>query len=84
MPTKSAYSTEKLGRNHVAIFKDGEYLCQLRPNEVAGWIFRMERSDRNDAESAIAAKGYQRERVLAYLARRASRAPQPIQTAFDF
>ncbi|AKF13290.1 hypothetical protein PHIN3_25 [Sinorhizobium phage phiN3] len=46
------YTTEKLSKNRVAIFQDGEYICQLQPKEVKGWIARAEQFDKNEAENA--------------------------------
>ncbi|AGR47656.1 hypothetical protein PHIM7_14 [Sinorhizobium phage phiM7] len=31
---------------------DGEYICQLQPKEVKGWIARAEQFDKNEAENA--------------------------------
>lgn len=69
----SAYTTEKLSKTRTAIYKNGEYLCQLRPAEVASWIFRAERSDANDIEWDKLRQVYRVEAVTAYLASRAAR-----------
>ena len=72
-----AYTTEKLSKTRVAIYRDGEYLCQLKPNEVSGWIFRAERSDAQDIETAAATRAYRIEAARTYLAKRAAR---PVET----
>jgi len=74
-----AYTTQKLSRNRVAIFRDDEYLCQLRPEEVKGWIARAERSDAIDAEFEVARRQHRIKAVRSYLAKRAARPPQPKQ-----
>ncbi|MER9506014.1 hypothetical protein [Mesorhizobium sp. M0579] len=74
-----AYTTEKLSRNRTAIYRDGVYLCQLRPAEVAGWIFRAERSDANDIEWQKLRRGHRIEAATAYLAKRATRAAASVQ-----
>lgn len=74
-----AYTTEKLSKKRTAIFRDGVYLCQLRPAEVAGWIFKAERSDANDIEFEKLRKVYRLEAATAYLAKRATRAAASVQ-----
>lgn len=78
-----AYTTEKLSRNRTAIYRDGVYLCQLMPKEVAGWIFRAERSDARDAEFAIAQRAYRVEAAREYLAKRAAR-PTNFEVQYGF
>ena len=73
-----AYTTEKLSKTRVAIYKDGEYLCQLMPKEVVSWIFRAERSDALDAECATTERAIRIEAAKAYLAKRTER-PVTIQ-----
>ncbi|QKC89974.1 hypothetical protein EB230_17345 [Mesorhizobium sp. NZP2234] len=74
-----AYTTEKLSKTRTAIYRDGVYLCQLMPAEVAGWIFRAERSDAIDIEAAISERAYRVEAATAYLAKRAIRAAASVQ-----
>jgi len=50
--TLPVYTTEKLSKTRVAIYADGEYLCQLQPKEVKGWIARAEAFDKREAENA--------------------------------
>jgi hypothetical protein len=77
-----AYTTEKLSKSRVAIYRDGAYLCQLRPAEVAGWIFRAERSNANDVEWEELRRVYRVEAATAYLAKRATRAAAVQLTLF--
>jgi hypothetical protein len=77
--TDMTFTTEKLSKNRVAIYRDGEYLCQIMPKEVAGWIARAERSAQQDAEAKILERTYRLEAAHAYLARRAKRPIPAIQ-----
>lgn len=77
--TLPIYTTQKLSRSRVAIFRDGEYLCQLMPREVAGWIARAERSARADAELAVEQRERRLTAIREYLIRRASRPAPPQQ-----
>jgi hypothetical protein len=75
------YITEKVGKRHTNIFdaETGEYVCQLRNNEVGAWLHRAARSEENDKAHAIARRGYRLENVRAYLARRATRPAPAVQ-----
>jgi hypothetical protein len=67
------YTTRKLSKSRVAIFKDGEELCQLRPAEVRGWIIRAEASDAKDAAWESERRARRLEIVREYLSARAAR-----------
>lgn len=75
------YTTEKVGKRHTNIFdaETGEYVCQLRNNEVNGWLHRAARSEENDKAHAIARRRYRTEAARAYLAKRAARPAAPVQ-----
>lgn len=73
-PTKApTYTTEKLSKNRVAIFEDGEYICQLRPEEVKAWLFRAEESAKRYVENQAYCTVQRIICALEYLAVRAAR-----------
>lgn len=75
------YTTEKVGKRHTNIFdaETGEYVCQLRNNEVGPWLHRAARSEANDKAHAVARRGYRLEAAQAYLAKRAARPAAAVQ-----
>lgn len=71
--TLPVYTTQKLSKTRVAIFEDGEYLCQLQPKEVSGWIARAEASAKKFAEDEAEIRVYRIAAAREYLAKRAIR-----------
>lgn len=69
------YTTEKVGKRHTNIFdaETGDYVCQLRNDEVRAWLFRAERSEANDKAHAIARRAYRIEAAQTYIAKRTIR-----------
>jgi hypothetical protein len=68
-----AYTTRKINRNRVAIEKDGEVVCYVRAKEAAGWIWRAEKSEAEEATYAAERRAARLANVQAYLAVRATR-----------
>lgn len=75
------YTTEKVGKRHTNIVdaETDEHVCQLRNDEVRGWLFRAERSEANDREHAVARRGYRMYEVRAYLVKRSARPAAVVQ-----
>lgn len=49
-PKPAVFTSEKLSKNRVAIFENGEYICQLRPSEVDSWLYKATRNSAKHAE----------------------------------
>lgn len=54
-------------------------ICQILKAEVRGWLWHHATGRAKDAAAKVAAKQFQRERVMVYLAVRAARTPAPVQ-----
>jgi hypothetical protein len=74
-------------RSRVSVYDKatGEFLCQLTKREVDSWVYRVERSRRQDAIDKIETRKVRIANAQAYLAERARRkAEAGIQMAFEF
>ncbi len=67
------FTTQKISKTRVAIFENGEYCCQLRPNEVDSWLFRARKSAEKFAQDEKDILGVRVMNALEYLEKRMKR-----------
>lgn len=72
-PKVSTFTTQKLSASRVAVFKDGEYICQLRPSEVSSWMHKAERHAKKFAEDEASITVTRIKLAIEYLHARKSR-----------
>ena len=71
------YTTQKIGRNRTNIIDaNGDLVCQLLNKEVASWLFRTERAEKDNAEFEASRRATRVTNASAYIASRATRAVQ--------